>query len=268
MNRSLAVLPLLLLLFISCKKNEPVVYPSEQLRLQRIKADDGRLMSEFSYDTEGRVLSQRSYSPGRKIPDETVYGYDGQTRVVKIETTTLGYSGCATCEAPVLESSQRLEYDTGGQLKRLNLFREDGTMTSYVALDYDRFGRVSQYNLFGAAPGVSARLVMRTTFSYDTRGNMTQLESFDADGTLNARTTYEYDNRPNPFQRLYLGVFTGLFRSPNNATRQKYEYFGPHLMNMPSPNSDRSTRYDYDPLTGYPVKAYYSGGNVSVFEYR
>lgn len=257
--KRLTCLPLLFLLFVSCKKNEPFVSPDGQIRLQRIKDKDGRVSTEFSYDAQRRILNQKSYWLGRTTPDEIKYSYDGQGRLEKVETSTLGLLSCYGCEGPATKFIQTFEYDANGRVVSTRNMKEDGWVASQWAYEYDLNGRLIRQNSF-SPNGVKGNY---NTFTYDTRGNITKTETFAANGTLTNRNTYEYDAQPNPFQSVYLGLYAALFRSPNNVVRSKSEFLSPGG----SPPSEGSTRYDYDPTTGYPVRAEHENGSVSVFEY-
>lgn len=247
-------------LISACKKDEPVTYQDGKIRLQRIKSEDGRVQSEFNYDTQGRVLSQKNYSGTRKTPDEITYIYDGQGRLIKIETSSLGYLSCAACEGPAMKFTQTFEYDGNGRVSGTKNLNEKGWVASWWAYEYDAAGRVVRQNGFSPA-GVKGNV---NTFTYDARSNITKTETFAADGKLTNRNTYEYDKRPNPFQPLYLGTYIAFFRSPNNVVRSKSEFLSPGG----SPPSEGSTRYDYDSATGYPVRADHGSGSVSLFEYK
>ncbi len=262
MNR--LVYALLLLVFVSCKKNEPIVYPDGQIRLQRIKDKDDHVSSVFEYTPDGNVLSMKNYRPGRKTPDETTYFYDRQKRLERVETSTLGLLSCYLCEGPATKFTQTFDYDASGRVVSSKNLKEDGWVASQWAYEYNANGRlVRQYST--TSTGAKGNY---NTFTYDSRGNIIQTETFNASGILTNRSTYEYDDRPNPFRPVYLGVQAALFRSPNNVVRMKNEFLGTPA-SPPSPPSDWfELRYTYDPSTGYPLRQEESNGVVSVFEYQ
>ncbi len=259
MNRPLLA-PLLVFLFFSCRKNEPVGYPNGEIRLQRIKDKAGRVSTEFTYDGQGRILNQKSFSTGRKMPDEINYSYDGQGRLGRVETSTLDYLSCFTCEGPAMKFTQTFEYDGNGRLARTKNVNEAGFVASEWSYEYDGTGRRIRQNSL-TQMGVKGNAI---TFTYDARGNITKVETFSADGSLTNRDTFEFDERPNPFRPVYLGSYAAFFRSPNNVVRVKNEFLAPGG----SPPSESTIRYDYDPATGYPVRAEEASGSVSVFEYQ
>ena len=264
MNR-LLLAPLLVLLLVSCKKNDAIVAYVDGPQLARIRAANGFVQTEFRYDELGRLVNQKSYSPSRKTPDEITYAYDRQGRLEKIETSTLSYLSCAACEGPAMKFTQTFEYDGNGRVARTKNLNEAGFVASEWSYDYDAAGRIVRQNSFFNSTNQKGRY---DTFAYDARGNITKTESFAADGTLTNQYTYTYDDRPNPFRGVYLGIQAAMFRSPNNIVREKYEYFGILPHNLLPPDYNRATRYDYDPATGYPVRAEYEGGSVSIFEYN
>ncbi|MCY7352798.1 MAG: hypothetical protein LH606_19420 [Cytophagaceae bacterium] len=251
---------LLLLIVSACKKNEPAIPTNSELRLQRIKSEDGRLQNEFQYRPDGKALLQKSYSPSRKTPDEIRYFYDEQGQLAKIETSTLGHLSCAACEGPAMKFVQTFEYNAAGQVAQTLHQQENGSLTNRWTHEYDGSGRLVRRS--STAPtGVKGNYV---TYDYDSRGNMVKIETFAADGRLTNRDTYQYDARLNPFQPVYLGSYIAFFRSPNNVVRTKSEFLSPNG----GPTSEGSVRYDYDLTTGYPVRAEYENGSVSVFEYK
>jgi hypothetical protein len=265
MNRLLFA-PLLILLLFACKRNNDVtVPPVGGPQLARIRAADGFVQTEFTYDAEGRLVNQKTFSRTRKTPDEITYAYDRQGRLENIETSTLSYLSCAACEGPAMKFTQTFEYDGSGRVARTKNLNEAGFVASEWSYEYDGSGRIVRQSSFFASINRAGRY---DTFAYDGRGNIIKTESFSEDGTLTNRTTYQYDDRPNPFRGVYLGIQAAIFRSPNNIVREKYEYFGILNGMMLSPNYDKATRFIYDPASGYPVRAEYENGSVSLFEYQ
>jgi hypothetical protein len=264
--KRLLLAPLLVLLLVSCKKNDDVIVATvDGPQLARIRAADGTVQTEFTYDDLGRLVNQKSFSSLRKTPDEIRYAYDGQGRLEKIETSTLGHLSCAACEGPAMKFTQTFEYDGSGRLARTKNVNEAGFVASEWSYEHDANGRIVRQSSFFTSTNQKGRY---DTFTYDARGNITKTETFSADGTLTNRYTYQYDDRPNPFRGVYLGIQAAIFRSANNIVREKYEYFGILPANLLPPDYDHATRFTYDPATGYPVRAEYSTGSVSLFEYR
>lgn len=253
--------PLLVLLVVSCKKADPVVYPDGEVRLQRIKDKEGRVRHEFMYDARGRIVNQKMFFGARKTPSEIKYFYDRSGRLSGTETLSLEYLSCSYCEGPALKFYQVFEYDRRGRLARTKHLNEENKVVSEWTHEYDGDGRLIRYSSFFVSTGRKGRY---DVFTYDTRGNITKAETFAADGNLTNRGTYEYDDRPNPYRGLYLGIQAASFRSPNNVVRSKSEFLSPYG----GPPSESTTRFEYDPATGYPVRAEYENGTVSIFEYR
>lgn len=263
MNR-LLLAPLLLLLLISCKKNDPVVYPDGEVRLQRIKDKDGRVSTQFEYAPDGKLVSMKNFLFGRATPDETNYFYDGQGRLERVETSTRGHLSCISCDGPALKFTQTVEYNATGQVGQTLHRQENGTITARWNYEYDGNGRLVRRTSTTSSGSKGNSVV----YTYDARSNITQVETSDADGRLTNRERYEYDDRPNPFGRVYLGLQTAFFRSPNNVVRQKYEFFGTAATPATPPGDWGELRYTYDATTGYPIRMEESNGVVSVYEYR
>lgn len=258
MNRLLFA-PLLILLLFSCRKNDTV--PDGEVRLQRIKDKDGRVRHEFTYDARGRLLNQKMFLGMHKTPPEIQYVYDKKGRLSGIESTSFGHLSCSSCEGPALKTFQLLDYDRAGRVTRTVHLNENGEVASEWSHEYDNSGRLVRRSSFFARLGRKGNYEV---FTYDPRGNITKSETFAADGRLTNRSTYEFDDRPNPYRLLYLGLHAAFFRSPNNVVQVKNEFLSPGG----SPPSVSTTRYEYDPATGYPVRAEEGSGSVSIFEYQ
>lgn len=252
--------PLLVLLLFSCRKNDPIVYPDGELRLQRIKDQDGRVSTAFEYTPDGKLISMKNFLFGRTNSDETNYFYNRQGRLERVETSTRGYLSCFTCDGPALKFTQTIEYNAAGQVSQILHRQENGSLTNRWNHEYDGSGRLVR-RTSTTPSGAKGNTV---EYTHDARANVTKVETFAADGRLMNRETYEYDERPNPFQRVYLGLYAALFRSSNNVVRSKAEF----LSTGGAPPSEGSTRYDYDTTTGYPVRAEFENGSVSIFEYQ
>lgn len=259
MNRLLFA-PLLILLVVSCRKND-VGYPEGELRLQRIRGKDGQIRHEFVYDARGRIVNQKMFFGMRKTPSEIHYFYDKKGSLTRVETTSLEHLSCSSCEGPAVKFFQLFEYDRAGRVSRTVHLNENGEVASEWSHEYDGSGRLVRRSSFFARLG---RKGSYEVFTYDPRGNITKTETFAADGRLTNRSTYEFDDRPNPYRPLYLGLHAAFFRSPNNVVWVKNEFLSPEG----SPPSERTTRYAYDPATGYPVRAEESSGSISIFEYQ
>lgn len=262
MNRPLFAL-LLVLLVLSCKKEEPVIYPDGTTRLLRVRSADGFVREAFDYDTQGRVLTHRRFFPGQTASEETTYAYDAQGRLLNARATRLIYT-CGTCEGVPTKFTETFAYDGNGRLVESQDAGENGLFAGRWTYEYDATGRLTRQNAFTDAE----RLGGYAVFGYDARGNILKADYFQVDGNLLSRNVYEYDRRPNPFPTVYRGIQAALFRSPNNIVRDKYEYFGILNGMVLPPDYDRATRYTYDPITAYPVRAEASDGTVSIFEYQ
>lgn len=260
MNRPFFALLLVLLAF-SCKKSEVVIHPDGTTRLLRVKSGDGAVQNEFSYDAQGRVLTQKRLIPGQTVAEEMTHAYDAQGRLSRIEAIRPVQS-CGACEGVPVRFTQTFTYDANGRLIESKEVSETGSVAGWWTYEYDTNGRLTRQNSVASA----GRPGGHTVFGYDARGNVVKAEHFFHDGSLMGRNTYEYDKRPNPFLPLDRGVQAAQFRSPSNIVRDKFEFFGAFLMR--SPDYDRTTRYTYDPASGYPVRAEFSDGTVSIFEYQ
>jgi hypothetical protein len=256
--RLLPYLAVLLLVLTQCrKKNDPAPGTPGAPRLSRITNESGQLLAEFGYRPDGKLSNYKQYSAGVSLPNRTEdYAYDAQGRLERVDV--------ATAIGNILTRSEEvMAYTSAGKVETVTISQVSGTQrfpSAQIRLEYDASGRVSKSSLLGASNGTYA-LSSYDTYAYDGRGNVTKTESFFANNQPLSRLTFEYDTRPNPFRTAGRMQWAASYQSPNNATREKYEYLGP--AGGTSPNYDRPITYQYNGA-GYPTQATQDG---IVFKY-
>lgn len=242
------------------KKNDPGPGgTTDGPRLSRVTNESGQLTSEYSYRTDRRLANFKQYTPGNSLPNRAEdYTYDAQGRLERVDV--------ATAIGNILTRSQQtLSYNAAGRVETINTGQVVGTgtvPTNRTTLDYDGSGRISRVNLLGSDGKGGFALSTYDTYTYDARGNVSKVESFFANNQPLSRLSYEYDSKSNPFRNVGRLQFAATSLSPNNATREKYEYFS--FSTGTSPNYERTISYQYN-LAGYPTQSTQDG---IVFKYQ
>jgi RHS repeat-associated protein len=216
----------------------------------------GTLRYEYSYNTAGRVMTQRLQVPGPSNPFnfDATYAWDNEGRV-----TSLAY--------PLSGPTYGYAFDSMG---RLSTMKENGLQVAaagynwagqMTALNYDSFAETRTYDpvmmqLTRITTVQGASTVMDMTYKY-TAGQNNGRISQSVDGVLNETVNYTYD----PLNRLLTAQAT------NNAWGNSYTYdsFGnltgmnviagsaPHF----STNSDPATNR----VVSTPATVYDANGN-------
>jgi YD repeat-containing protein len=230
-------------------------------RLTRVTNESGQLTAEYGYGTDKKLVSVKQYTPGSSLPTRTEdYAYDAQGRLERVDVTT-------AIGNILTRSQQALSYNAAGKIETMNTAQVVGTSTvptSQNTFEYDGSGRVTRVNLRGANGNGGYTLSSYDTYTYDGRGNVSKIESFLGNNQTLSRLSYEYDDKPNPFRAVGRLQFSAAFLSPNNATREKYEYL--NAFTGPSPNYDRALNYQYN-AAGYPTQVT-QDGIVSKYQYE
>lgn len=244
------------------KKNDPAPGTpggANAPRLSRVTNESGQLTSEYTYAGDQRLANFKQYTPGNSLPTRTEdYTYDAAGRTERVDV--------ATAIGNILTRTQQsVRYNAAGKIETINTGLVVGTSTvptDQTTLVYDGSGRLSRVNTLGADGSGGYALSTYDTYAYDARGNVTKIETFFGNNQVLSRLSYEYDNRTNPFRAVGRLQFSAAFLSPNNATREKYEYLGPFTGT--SPNYDHALTYQYN-AAGYPTQATQDG---IVFKYQ
>jgi YD repeat-containing protein len=235
----------MLLVFIgmsACVK-ETIDKPNGERLLREIRMNN-KVYQRFIYEQSQLTTEQYFGSVCTENPVD-VFGYVYQQgQLISLQTTLRSiYSSTSSMCNPDLgiKSEDRFEYDVQGRL--IKTIRE-ASYTSYV---YNNRGLVEKQTVH--FPGSTS--VGTTSFRYDSRGNITEME--DSDGSV---TQYEYDNKPNPFYLINHrpGWISAFNRSPNNVINAS----GKHTF-------ERSINYHTD---GLPKQVLESNGIYYTYYYK
>lgn len=138
----------------------------------------------YKYDKKNRKISEARYDKDSKKHFESTYEYEGDNLMKKYTTNKKGE----------LEYSEDYTYDKKGNVLTQTTYENYEKSTTVDTYTYDEKGNKATWNVTK-----NGKLFMRANFTYDTHGNNTKTEVFDANGTLvdNREYVFEYDTKGN-----------------------------------------------------------------------
>jgi hypothetical protein len=207
------------------------VYDARGWKSQRIseRPENERMNTTqcYTYDTEGRILSEYQYNSEGTLSWKYEYQYDVQGNVLqKTETNAKG------------ETVSKHEYtydDRGNQIRMLQYDRNGLAVRQENAYDannrecsvmyYGAAGRLDRgYEYIYSAAGEKLTAVAyeeggsttRYTYQYDHSGRVIQNMAYSEDGILKSTTQFDYDTNGNNTAEIAYGA--------NNVLMHKSEY--------------------------------------------
>ncbi|GAB3804413.1 hypothetical protein GCM10028819_35940 [Spirosoma humi] len=168
-------------------------------------------VNTFSYDGQGKLRSILAYrSPDSTVApvENTIYEYDGQNRLIKVQHAEVRRGSNS--------ETYTLSYNAAGQLSEL----ANMPSTFSVSLQYNSANQVSSYN-----KGISVGGLRSTgggSFTFTGHNLTSSYETFTvyaSGGSPTAppvysrvtSTTYTFDDKPNPFYGVFIIPASGVF---------------------------------------------------------
>jgi hypothetical protein len=144
---------------------------------------------ERSYDDQGRILEDITYSYDRKLLDKTAYEYSPQGKT----NTLTKYAADAS-----VQYTLRNEFDPAGNQLKTQFYGADGALSK------------------------------ATEYKYNEQGQMREVAEFDGSGTLRRKTstTYEYDLHGNWIKSIESAFITEGEKSFFKPYRVEYRFIG------------------------------------------
>jgi hypothetical protein len=266
---TVAILTMMCLSAVSCKKNESNFSPNGLLKKVIV---DGNTREEFIYNSDKMIEVVNSTMLYRK------YIYDQENRLVKEE---LAMNPNAISSSVHLASTQEFvdpnktgitmfllfKYDPSGNLSRqLAYVPLDGRFEfrSMRKYEYDN-NKISKVLMHDS----DSTLTQYVTYKYDSRGNVTEENGYSylflpsgAEPAHLYKATFGYDNYLNPFSIFSNTGSPGIYSNINNIIKMVSVSYQdvPGLDNQ----SQTDYLYEYDPELHYPVKS--SDGSEFVYD--
>jgi hypothetical protein len=261
--RTVVIIICIALLGLSCSKDTTdIAYPGGP-RLSRILAG-GIVSSEFSYDTEGRLVKKISYLSSGVIGSEST-GYYDSGRLVKVENAFNISSSMTSVNMD--RGYAALYYDNNNRLKETRNYRLVGNSYQYVSRsvpEYDARGRTISVTLYDPNNGT---LYNKNTYQYNAADNVIVEEFYQANAGLpgpSTRREYEYDGFKNPYKGHWVMPFTV---NANNITKiTGTNYLSSPGITAPATATTLISIKTYN-SDGYPVLVNEYGVDY-VYEYR
>ena len=260
--KSLKISCLLIIFTMLCSCTKDVYLPSPNSFVKKI-VSGGYVVGQYSYNQDNLISEVNSTSFYRK------YYYDENSKLIKeeiaISPNSLSSIAPNGSNHEFVDPTKNgiwmystYEYSKNGNLDRqLNYVQENGEFVfrSMRTFEYDNNNMISRILLYNSDSTVTQYF----TYQHDSRGNVTQEDYFTylfiPAGTgpkLLITTTYEYDSYYNPYVVFKQSGNPGINSNPNNIIKTSTHNF------EPSPGftefSESVTAYEYNYLTGYPVK--------------
>lgn len=213
---------------------------------------------EVEYNTQGYITKLITKETGSNAADEyTLFTYNTNNQLVKWENYDDGQ----------LDDDYATLGFTNNLLTTINNY-DGSTISSVTTLKYDADKRVIEASNDGEVDGI----VFKTTYTYDSKGNVTKEEYFNND-VLTSTYTYEnYDDKHTPYSAIK-GVPGILLEdlSQNNPGKmtESYDSNGDGVL-QPDEQSDVTTyiyKYNSDGLPTEVTETDQSGIEVMTFAY-
>ncbi|WP_150275410.1 RHS repeat-associated core domain-containing protein [Paenibacillus tepidiphilus] len=139
-------------------------------------------------------ITDSTYDEVRRIPNPisvTTYYTNGTSESARVTTSTqYDDYGNVTSSTDALGQITTYTYDAATHLRTAEKWPVSGGLSLYVTLVRNAKGDVTDYQLKNAAAATD--YLSRTTYTYDTYGNVTSTTDYDT--ARQALTTYEYDS--------------------------------------------------------------------------
>lgn len=209
--------------YIQGRRLEKVTVPTNTMA--------GKLMYEFTYDDQGRVVSSRTLNENPN--------YAG---IIGAQSNfTFGEGVVEERMFHVMVDGRVVASDAEPNLKITYRFNAEGQMTEQIQEGIIRFGNETS---------------QRFTYTYE-NGNLVKLTAMDAFGQVEFTITYTYDDKVNPFYQLRYLTDPILYCSRNNVVSAKV-----------NDNEPVRKAYTYNEQ-GLPLtQTYVSTGAVLAYEYE
>jgi len=230
-------------------------------RVTQIKDENG-VITQFSYDARGRVLSQSTSN----LETNFTYSSLGLLQTIHSPDTVLHYEYDAarrlTTVADANGNRLEYEYDLAGNITQSTIKDAESNVKNQQQTVYDKLNRVHQR--ISASDAVWQN-------QYDTLGNLIKLID-PAENTSSVifdvlkRPTQQKDQleKPQNFQYNSMGQVTAVSDALGRTTTYKYNGFG-DVIEQKSPDSGL-TKFEYD-LAGNMTKRIDARGIVTQFSY-
>jgi RHS repeat-associated protein len=197
----------------------------------------------YTYNTSG-LLTKKEYADGSSVS----YSYDSNGNLNGVTdgtgTITMQYDAANQVTNITYPTGRSLTYTYNADGQRTKLVSQDGYTVNY---SYDTVGRLktltnaSGENIISYDYDNAGRLIKETngngtytTYEYDLQSQLTRLNNYKADNTVNSKFEYAYDNLG---RRTSMTTLEGTFQYGYDATGQ--------LTSVVTP-TNRIINYQYD----------------------
>ena len=209
-------------------------------QLTKVMEEGDDEYGEVAYNAQGYSTKLITKEPGSNATDEyTLFTYNTNNQLVKMENYDDG----------LLDDDYATFEYTDNLLTTINNY-DGSTLESVTTLKYVTDKRVIEYSSDEEGDAY------KTTYTYDSKGNVTKEEYFNSNALTSSITYENYDDKHTPYSVLkgVPNVITGNL-SQNNAGKMTYSYDsdGDGVI-QPGESSDVTTyTYEYN-SDGYPTK--------------
>lgn len=211
----------------------------------------------FQYDSNDNLIEKQLLSNNSNYSSITKYSYENN-QLTTVESNVTGYSNRTTI--------QEYSYSNNNITVNISSTTGDSHILTLERNSADLITQMSGDRFY-------------STISYDSKGNILEIKTFNNDEDLLDTHTYSYDNSPNPFygqlKSIYLPLFLQALEDADYGEIVYDGYLGyefPFLRNniitlTENGTLDRNYDYSYD-NDDYPntVTEIFQGNNVFEFE--
>lgn len=250
------------LLLYSCKKEDSQSNSLKPIAKIVTRSGSDSTVIEYSFDSQNRFAQEKTTDNGDISTISLVRDGSGRaTRVV--ESVSGSTSGSSVTDYTYLSASDR-KLRNGILMLDIGIPVKDSIAFTYAT-------KVSKTMHYYSASGVPSFVAYYYEYSYDGRGNMSQVKVYQPNSSnvmeLLATINFEYDTKVNPtyFNDDVLVEYLGSqFVSPNNITKVSI------VAQDPSDNFTSTIVYEYG-ADNRPLKATTTANGasfVSTYTYR
>jgi hypothetical protein len=254
--KTIALSILLIIIFISCKKEElSVTMNTETMMLKGVYIENEPYYL-YTYNDSSLIVEEsgkldytlHKYNTKNQIESSDYYWNSSILSTdIKTITTTLSQSSFVTSSSGSKGATIKYEYDQNNLLTKVTYTRATSTNSEYSQFTYDDNNRIESQILYwnGTETG-------HIDYFYDSRGNMIKEQLYGMSSTgadeLSTTVVYSFDNKRNPYKALKSLMIPGIYTNTNNITKEVYTV---HL-----DGTDKvqviSNSYEYN-SNGYPT---------------